>query len=162
MPSALNYMSLLRFAGSATKPSLQRKSRRGEPSLAPCFGQSSPMPGEFWEFIQRRQPRFNKLHRSDPKPPGFHMTSKIVRLLSRGDRPCNRNAGSVGISPGSPIGPGSPAGNWSNVRARTRSARCASRIATMRSPPTCSARRSMCSMARCFGATTGSNCWPVH
>ena len=58
-----------------------------------------------------------------------------------------------------PMNPGFPAKSWSSVPARTRSARPMSRTARMRWRPTCSARRSMCSMARCFGDRTGSNCW---
>jgi hypothetical protein len=55
--------------------------------------------------------------------------------------------------------PGFPASNWWSDRDRTRSARPMSRTARTRWPPTCSARRSMCSMARCSGDRTGSNCW---
>ena len=52
--------------------------------------------------------------------------------------------------------------SWSSVRLGSRSARSMNRTGRTRSRPTCSARRSMCSMARCSGGRTGSNCWPTH
>ena len=41
-------------------------------------------------------------------------------------------------------------------------ARHMSRTGRMRWRPTCSARRSMCSRARCSGDRTGSNCWGMR
>ena len=62
--------------------------------------------------------------------------------------------------------------NWPTNRAarqqlversgRRKSARPMNRTGRMRWRPTCSARRSMCWMARCSGDRTGSNCWPMH
>jgi 2-hydroxychromene-2-carboxylate isomerase len=49
-------------------------------------------------------------------------------------------------------------GNWWSDRARTRSARLMSRTVRTRWRPTCSARRSMCLMARCSGDRTASIC----
>ena len=68
-------------------------------------------------------------------------------------------SGRPGTVARSPTKRGCPARNWSNAPARMRSARPMSRTARMRWRRTCSARRSMCSMARCFGDRTGSNCW---
>ena len=59
----------------------------------------------------------------------------------------------------SPTKRGFPAQNWSIAPDRMRSARPMNRIGRMRWRRTCSARRSMCSMTRCFGGRTGSNCW---
>ena len=52
--------------------------------------------------------------------------------------------------------------SWSSAPARSRSVRSMNRTGRMRSPPTCSARRSMCSTAKCSGDRIGSNCWPTH
>jgi 2-hydroxychromene-2-carboxylate isomerase len=41
-------------------------------------------------------------------------------------------------------------------------ARSMNRTGRMRSPPTCSARPSMCSMAKCSGDRIGSNCSRTH
>jgi 2-hydroxychromene-2-carboxylate isomerase len=56
-------------------------------------------------------------------------------------------------------GAGLPGQSWSRARRRRPSARPMSRTGRMRLRPTCSARRSMCSTARCSGARTASNYW---
>ena len=65
-------------------------------------------------------------------------------------------------SQSSPMKPAFPARGWSSVPLPGRSARRMSKTARTRSRPTCSARRSMCSMARFSGARTGSNCSLTH